>query len=104
MLEELIETHAAPRSLVVVSSDHRVQRAARRRGAAFRDSDQWYAERKAARRWNRDEEGLSQKPVFESTPEQVEFWIKKFSDPSSATAPDDVDEVFPPGYAEDLLE
>ena len=37
-------TGRAPRSLVVVSSDHRVQRAARQRGASFIDSEQWYAD------------------------------------------------------------
>src|SRR4051812_39323189 len=33
MIEELLEEWKSPRSLVVVSSDHRVQRAARHRGA-----------------------------------------------------------------------
>src|SRR5262245_7320588 len=50
MIEELIEENAAPRSLVVVSSDHRVQRAARHRGATSVDSETWYEELKAARR------------------------------------------------------
>ncbi len=49
MIEELLEQSPAPRELVVVSSDHRVQRAARRRGAVFIDSEQWYAELRAAR-------------------------------------------------------
>lgn len=42
LLEELIAGHAAPRRLAVVSSDHRVQRAARRRRATFFDADAWY--------------------------------------------------------------
>src|SRR4051794_7538370 len=39
LLEELIAAEPAPRELLVVSSDHRVQRAARSRGASFADSD-----------------------------------------------------------------
>ena len=50
MIEELLENLSAPRSLVVVSSDHRVQRAARQRGATFVDSEQWYSEIRTARR------------------------------------------------------
>ncbi len=44
LLEELIEAEAAPRELTVVSSDHRVQRAARRRRARAVDSEAWHAE------------------------------------------------------------
>src|SRR4051812_39982061 len=47
MIEELLEQYRAPRSLVVVSSDHRVQRAARHVGARFVDSEEWYSERVA---------------------------------------------------------
>ncbi|MEL6896468.1 MAG: NYN domain-containing protein [Planctomycetota bacterium] len=42
LLEEIIGAHATPRRLTVISSDHRVQRAAQRRRAAFFDSDVWY--------------------------------------------------------------
>ena len=44
MLEELIRSHSSPRSLTVVSSDHRLHRAARRRKAVAIDSDQWAAD------------------------------------------------------------
>lgn len=44
VLEELIRGHSSPRSLTVVSSDHRLHRAARRRKATPVDSDQWVAE------------------------------------------------------------
>jgi predicted RNA-binding protein with PIN domain len=54
VLEELIAAAADPRHLLVVSSDHRVQRAARQRGAQWIDSEKWYADlvarsRKAAK-------------------------------------------------------
>lgn len=44
VLEELIAAAADPRHLLVVSSDHRVQRAARQRGAQWIDSEKWYAD------------------------------------------------------------
>ena len=50
LIEELIRADSAPRRLVVVSSDHRIQRAARRRRAKAVDSDVWYAELVRARR------------------------------------------------------
>lgn len=42
LIEELIAHHSAPKRLSVVSSDHRIQRAAKRRGAAHYDADLWY--------------------------------------------------------------
>jgi len=42
MIEDLIEKTRDRRRLMVVSSDHRVQRAARQRGARWLDSEAWY--------------------------------------------------------------
>lgn len=42
VLERLIARHPTPRRLFVVSSDHRIQRAARRRRCGFDDVDRWY--------------------------------------------------------------
>ncbi|XZE54627.1 NYN domain-containing protein [Planctomycetaceae bacterium SH139] len=44
LLEEIITRHATPKRLTVISSDHRIQRAASRRGATFFDADVWYAD------------------------------------------------------------
>ena len=41
LLEELIAAHSAPKQLAVVSSDHRVQAAANRRGATSYDAQPW---------------------------------------------------------------
>jgi len=41
LLETLIRQHTSPRTLTVVSSDHRLHRAARRRKAKAVDSDRW---------------------------------------------------------------
>ena len=44
LIEEIIARHPAPKRLMVISSDHRIQKAASRRDAKFRDSDSWYAD------------------------------------------------------------
>ncbi|MEX0610801.1 MAG: NYN domain-containing protein [Pirellulales bacterium] len=100
MIEDLLEQCTAPRALVVVSSDHRVQRAARHRGASFIDSSQWYTELRARRSQN-DDAGAPTKPVGETTPEEVKYWLQEFDD---APAEDDPQNPFPPGYAEDVHE
>ncbi|MCO8120353.1 NYN domain-containing protein [Stieleria sp. TO1_6] len=41
LLEELIRAHHSPKRLMVVSSDHRIQIAASRRGARHFDSEPW---------------------------------------------------------------
>jgi hypothetical protein len=41
LIEELIRVHSAPKSLAVVSSDQRIQVAARRRGSTVFDSQDW---------------------------------------------------------------
>jgi uncharacterized protein len=42
VIEELVRKHPAPRQLVVVSSDHRVQKAATKRGARAVDSEPYW--------------------------------------------------------------
>jgi predicted RNA-binding protein with PIN domain len=82
MLEELIEQHHAPRSLLVVSSDHRVQRAARTHGASSIDSDRWHAELRAARRASGATiHDIPAKPLANPTPDQVAYWLEKFAEP-----------------------
>jgi len=44
LIEELIAAEPDPRNLLVISSDHRLQRAARQRGAKFSDSEAWCRE------------------------------------------------------------
>lgn len=71
LLAELIQQNHSPRKLVVVSSDHQVQRAARRRRAPVMDSEVWYAEQ-LRRRKLRSAPAADQgeRPSFES-PEQI---------------------------------
>lgn len=80
LLEELIVESADPRRLTVVSSDHRVQRAARQRGAKFVDSDHWHSElrRNAARSTAAAEES---KPDHSLSPSEVAAWLREFGVP-----------------------
>jgi predicted RNA-binding protein with PIN domain len=78
LLEDLIERSTDPRRLTVVSSDHRVQRAARRRGAKYIDSDHWHAElrRVAAQSAITQEELKPDRPL---SPAEVAAWLREFN-------------------------
>jgi hypothetical protein len=78
LIEELIGEATAPRSLTVVSSDHRLQRAARRRRARPVDSDLWYAEiihQRRSRRLRRTKPGKPPTPLSGS---EIAFWLAEF--------------------------
>ena len=128
LIEELIRADSAPRRLVVVSSDHRIQRAARRRRAKAVDSDVWYAELVRARQQRQEASlmfpTLAASPAVPLLEEDVNYWLRQFGGESALTeflrpegsperpitdkAPEieagPIDNPFPPGYGEDLLE
>lgn len=126
LLEEIIERHRAPRGLLVVSSDHRVQRAARRRGSKYIDSNPWY--RGLLAKHSAAGHKVTERTV---TGGSVDYWVGQFSSDETQQLEDELrkaeagrarpdttrqelrgspptDEVlenpFPPGYAEELLE
>lgn len=103
MIEELLEQWKSPRALVVVSSDHRVQRAARQRGATFIDSEQWYADTlKARRNRSRSADDGAAKPSGKPSSDETAHWLREFGDlPSGST---ESESPFPPGYGNDLDE
>jgi predicted RNA-binding protein with PIN domain len=118
-IEELIATCNVPRSLLVVSSDHRIQRAARRRRAQFVDSDVWMADISRRRvQVNRSNDRGPQEPQASLTADDVQYWIAEFTqplgeddEPSASQGKPlergvdfDLKNPFPPGYGEDLLE
>lgn len=106
LIEELIQADSAPRRLTVVSSDHRLQRAARRRRAKAVDSDVWYKRLCRRRSQHQDVEGHSGdgKPEMPMPCEEVNRWLREFGeiDASEADAMDRPS-PFPPGYAEDVV-
>ena len=117
LIEELIRSDPAPRRLTVVSSDHRLHRAARRRKARAVDSDVWYAE--IVRQRQQRQEATFDVPARPPVPlleEHVDYWIDQFGGESLlakwiekeledlADNADDPYNPFPPGYAADVEE
>ena len=79
LIEQLIAECSTPRSLEVVSSDHRLHRAARRRKARAVDSAQWLRERMAARRRDHPSiESATGKPSTLPGPAEVAYWVQRF--------------------------
>jgi hypothetical protein len=110
LIEELISQESAPRKLVVVSSDHRIQRAAKRRRARTVDSDVWYADLWQQRVQSRSagQQSIPEKPIGELTPAEIARWVNEFSAGEASAKPQaaskqKIESPFPPGYGEDLL-
>lgn len=78
VLEELIRQESAPRRLTVVSSDHRVQRAARRRKARAVDSELFRLE--LARRPQQAEAEASDSKPVPAGDEDTLAWLAIFRD------------------------
>ncbi|MCA9102148.1 MAG: NYN domain-containing protein, partial [Planctomycetales bacterium] len=141
LIEELIRRDSAPRQLTVVSSDHRLQRAARRRRATAIDSDVWFGQLLQQRRERAGEPVDFAKPLGEVSQHEVLYWLKEFgleadgeiarsADTSTLSNNPDIpdgdtaaadetreppehekppagdhwDNIFPPGYGDDLLD
>ncbi|MFO0900109.1 MAG: NYN domain-containing protein, partial [Pirellulales bacterium] len=81
-IEELIRLDSAPRRLVVVSSDHRLHRAARRRRATPVDSDVWHRQLVARRFARPDPAAAPAKPVGKG--DDVDYWLAQFGVDESA--------------------
>jgi predicted RNA-binding protein with PIN domain len=79
LIEELIKKHSAPRKLTVVSSDHRLHRAANRRRATAIDSDRWFAEL-LRQRHERSHPTTADtiKPEGPFSSGEVDFWLRQF--------------------------
>jgi hypothetical protein len=96
--------------LTVVSSDHRLHRAARRRRARAIDSDRWYFDVIRQRIDRTRPKSLPGKPTGQPSEIDVRFWLRQFGleDPEpterNLPTPPAVDNPFPPGYAEDIDE
>lgn len=103
MIEDLLERCQSPRSLLVVSSDHRVQRAARHRGASFIDSNEWYAEQLALNRERQSSAAdAAAKPAGYESPDELNDWVQKFT--GAPEVADEPENPFPPDYGEDIEE
>jgi predicted RNA-binding protein with PIN domain len=82
LIEELIRADSAPRSLTVVSGDHRLQTAARRRRAKAVASEQWLETLMRLRRQRRA--ALPESPAESKnalTETEVNYWLHQFDQP-----------------------
>ena len=118
LIEELIRKHPTPRKLIVVSSDHRIQRAARRRRAKAIDSGAWLDDLLHPSQPSAASRQLPAEKEQNLTSEEIDHWLEQFSDrqidasadttPKTADSPSlkpglqELENPFPPGYAEDL--
>lgn len=75
LIEDMLEEHASPSSLTVVSADNRVIAAARRRRAKAVPSGEWFAELRAAARHTPQPET---KPPPPGSDFEVERWLREF--------------------------
>jgi predicted RNA-binding protein with PIN domain len=79
MIEELIQSNSAPRKLTVVSSDHRLQRAAKRRRATAIDSDRWFRDLLESRRATNNQPPTEViKPEGPFSADEIDFWLRQF--------------------------
>lgn len=128
LIEVLIRQHSTPKKLLVVSSDHRIQRAAAARKAKHLDSQDWFDRLppppsssnppNVAAATNMP---ANDSPAAEAmlSAEEVAQWIDDIESPaapkkierrrdkpkpSKPKAEEPVDNPFPPGYADDLFD
>lgn len=88
LIEEIIRDHHVPKQLTVISSDHRVQTAAKRRGATPFDSEPWMDDlldgkvRLATRASRAGQGGEKNSPAEDPKPtvdkDDVDDWMDKF--------------------------
>jgi predicted RNA-binding protein with PIN domain len=99
-IEELVQQHSAPRQIRLVSSDHRLQKAARRRRAKFIDSELFVAQlenrdtKTAARDDRRTPVIPPQKMTGHTSRDEIAEWLEIFGDiPEAAELASDVERL-----------
>ena len=82
LIEELIASHSAPRQIEVVSSDHRLHKAVRKRKGSAIDSEDfihWLESREILREGNRSTPN-TQSPTGGVPEEEIEMWLEEFGE------------------------
>lgn len=79
LIESLIEDHATPRKLTVISSDHRIQRCARLHHALFLDSESFLGDLLLRPPKRRKPLPPHPKQTGEMTSGELEYWLREFS-------------------------
>lgn len=115
LIEELILKDSSPKQLTVVSSDHRIQKAASRRKATPIDSGVWYdllektgTQADSPSCLTESSEGNADLEKLRAIDWAAEFGLNDHLKPNGDAAKADEKDAtfnpFPPGYAEDLLD
>jgi uncharacterized protein len=78
LLEELIRREPTPKRLLVVSSDVRIQRAARRRRAEWESSEDWIESLRRRQRIQGTRPADPEKPEAVVDDEDVDYWLRSF--------------------------
>ena len=114
LIEELIVKNSHPKQLVVVSSDHRIQKAALRRKSTPIDSDVWYDQLESSKTNQSDsgnipttdqQEAISDRELEElkSVDWAAEFGLDEQGQTDREPAQDPpAFNPFPPGYTDDI--
>jgi hypothetical protein len=96
LIEEMIAAHSAPKQILIVSSDHRLQKAIRLRRGRSIDSDQFETKLNARGLLGLQEIEDANQPVTpdpkvtgQSSAEDVEEWLSVFGDIPEAKGVDD---------------
>ena len=80
VIEEMIENHSAPKQVLVVSSDHRIQRAARKRRAKSIDSDLFLIKLEKLHEKNKStKEALPPQKLGQHISDmETDYWLEEF--------------------------
>jgi predicted RNA-binding protein with PIN domain len=78
LMEEYIRIHHAPRNLTVVTSDHRIQRAAKRKRATAMDADRWARQIQHQFQTTDGKQANTGKPNPSLSDHEVIGWMKGF--------------------------
>lgn len=77
LIAELIAAEKQPRELLVISSDHGVQRSARQRGCSYEDSEAWV---RSLRQTNQSTvEHDPAKPAITESSAERDHWLREFT-------------------------
>jgi predicted RNA-binding protein with PIN domain len=104
LLETLIRAETSPRQLTVVSSDHRVQRAAKRRRSTAIDSDVWYEQTRQAHHDRQRAETDVSVEAEKSLDPGVAYWLEQFVEPDGDDKPAEDVSPFSDDYLKDIAD
>lgn len=102
LLEVLIRADTTPRQLTVVSSDHRVQRAAQRRRCLALDSEVWYEQVRHTQHVRQRSEAEVNVAMEKTLEPDVEYWLGQFVESATDDKPAPLDSPFSAEYLNDV--